>query len=144
MSGTESFLLQGWPLHPLLHKEWKVCCFHVQSTPPRNLLAREMRKQAGNSMNLFMMTVELLYSLLYVRVSWIISTKLSLTQTPVHCVRSNVPQFVNLFFSSQNLHFKSSFLISGIFRKNMDDSMDDDFTQHKLLLKNIVSMYRGI
>lgn len=67
MTGTEAMVAQAFPLHHSLHQNIKVCSFHVPSETIR--VSRAMRQQAGNSMNLFAMTVQFLYLMLYVKAS---------------------------------------------------------------------------
>ena len=64
LSGREALLAQAFPVHPELHKDLCVCSFHFESS---TRVARVMRAQAGNSMNLFAIYVQLLYFILYTK-----------------------------------------------------------------------------
>ena len=73
LSGTEALVAQGFPVHPIMHPEetkekrgMNLCSFNWWR-PGRQ--ARIMRKQAGNSMHLFAITVQFLYILMHVKVS---------------------------------------------------------------------------
>lgn len=70
LTGTEALVAQAFPLHHSLHQNIKVCSFHVPSESLR--ASRVMRQQAGNSMNIFAMTVQFLYLMLYVKASSIV------------------------------------------------------------------------
>ena len=64
LSGTEALLAQSWPVHPIIHNaNLQCCCFRVKADTDRS--AKRMRVQAGNSMNLFVIQVQLLHMLLY-------------------------------------------------------------------------------
>lgn len=64
MSGREALLAQAFPVHFVLHQG--ACSFNV---PSSKRWSRVMRQQAGNSMNLFALTVQYLYMMLYTKVS---------------------------------------------------------------------------
>ena len=62
MMGTEALIAQGFPIHPSIHAGLQLCCFGVPPlNPPRR--ARVVRVQAGNSMHLFVISVQFLYLL---------------------------------------------------------------------------------
>lgn len=65
LSGSEALLLQGFPVHPVLHKGLKLSSYHFPN-PSRS--SRTMRTQAGNSMHVGAITVQILYVLLYAQV----------------------------------------------------------------------------
>ncbi|CAE7399305.1 unnamed protein product [Symbiodinium sp. CCMP2456] len=65
-AGTEVLVTQAWPVHPIVNAGMKVTPFHVDSPDPR--MSRVLRAQAGNSMNLFMLTVQFLHTLCHVEV----------------------------------------------------------------------------
>lgn len=71
LTGTEALLAQAFPVHHGIHKGLHLCCFNVpaksEDGPSFQRVSRVMRQQAGNSMNLFAMTVQYLYLLLYVK-----------------------------------------------------------------------------
>ena len=71
LTGTEALLAQAFPVHHGIHKGFRLCCFNVpaksEDGPLFQRVSRVMRQQAGNSMNLFAMTVQYLYLLLYVK-----------------------------------------------------------------------------
>ena len=60
--GTECLLTQGFPVHPLLHKDYRISCFNFPRKPgdrkPRAVCA-----QAGNSMNVVCPLAAALYGI---------------------------------------------------------------------------------
>ena len=72
MAGTEALVAQGFPVHPVIHEGagGKFCCFNVPvSEGEYKREARYLRQQAGNSMHLFVMTVQILFVLTHSKVA---------------------------------------------------------------------------
>ena len=69
LTGSELLVTQAWPVHAALHlkKGYRWRPFHVDL--PSGRVSRVMRQQAGNSMNLFVITVHMLHFLLYLNVA---------------------------------------------------------------------------
>lgn len=72
LSGTEALVAQAFPVHHTLHKNFRVCPFNVALPHDGCRSSRVMRQQAGNSMNLFAITVQFLYLMLYVEVLFLV------------------------------------------------------------------------
>ncbi|CAE7468613.1 unnamed protein product [Symbiodinium necroappetens] len=79
-TGTEVLVTQAWPVHPILNAGMLVTPFHAD-VDSSGRTSRGLRAQAGNSMNLFMLAVQLLHTLCHVQVMTMMTPMTSVIAT---------------------------------------------------------------